>query len=177
MESVERSNALAKQVPSQPSCTRTAGAAFDFRAFAVVRKLRNIIVILYCVRTVSSLLASEPSCVKPSRASSLVRNSLWAAWQSCVKTDALWRSVRRPVRTPHELWRRLSDHPALGPSLLAGISPRERRPNSVLVLVNAAASYAMHRAGAMVLVNVMRIPCFGRSMTIGRGSMVWPGVS
>ena len=39
------------------------------------------------------------------------------------------------------------------------------------------ASYAMHRAGAMVLVNVMRIPCFGRRMTIGRASIVWPGAS
>jgi hypothetical protein len=39
------------------------------------------------------------------------------------------------------------------------------------------ASYAMQRAGAMVLVNVMRIPCFGRRMTIGRASIVWPGAS
>jgi hypothetical protein len=39
------------------------------------------------------------------------------------------------------------------------------------------ASYAMHGAGAMVLVNVMRIPCFGRRMTIGRASISWPGAS
>jgi hypothetical protein len=39
------------------------------------------------------------------------------------------------------------------------------------------ASYATHGAGAMVLVNVMRIPCFGRRMTIGRASMVCPGAS
>jgi hypothetical protein len=39
------------------------------------------------------------------------------------------------------------------------------------------ASYAMQGAGAMVLVNVMRIPCFGRRMTIGRASIVWPGAS
>ena len=30
---------------------------------------------------------------------------------------------------------------------------------------------------AMVLVNVMRIPCLGRRMTIGRASIVWPGAS
>jgi|SRR5580700_5690528 hypothetical protein len=39
------------------------------------------------------------------------------------------------------------------------------------------ASYAMHGAGAMVLVNVMRIPCFGRRMTIGRASIIWPGAN
>ena len=39
------------------------------------------------------------------------------------------------------------------------------------------ASYAMHGAGAMVLVNVMRIPCFGRRMTIGRASIIWPGTN
>jgi hypothetical protein len=39
------------------------------------------------------------------------------------------------------------------------------------------ASYAMHGEGAMVLVNVMRIPCFGRRMTIGRASIIWPGAS
>jgi hypothetical protein len=38
-------------------------------------------------------------------------------------------------------------------------------------------SYAMQVAGAMVLVNVMRIPCFGRRMTIGRGSIIWPGAN
>jgi hypothetical protein len=38
-------------------------------------------------------------------------------------------------------------------------------------------SYAMHGAGAMVLVNVMRIPCFGRRMTIGRASIIWPGAN
>ena len=38
-------------------------------------------------------------------------------------------------------------------------------------------SYAMQRAGVMVLVNVMRIPCFGRRMTIGRASIVWPGAN
>jgi len=27
------------------------------------------------------------------------------------------------------------------------------------------------------VVKVIRIPCFGRRMTIGRGSIVWPGVS
>ena len=37
--------------------------------------------------------------------------------------------------------------------------------------------YAMHGAGAMVLVNVMRIPCFGRRMTIGRASIIWPGAN
>jgi hypothetical protein len=39
------------------------------------------------------------------------------------------------------------------------------------------ASYAMQRAGAMVFVNLMRIPCFGRRMTIGRASIVWPGAN
>jgi hypothetical protein len=39
------------------------------------------------------------------------------------------------------------------------------------------ASYAMHEADAIVLVNVMRIPCFGRRMTIGRASITWPGAS
>jgi hypothetical protein len=39
------------------------------------------------------------------------------------------------------------------------------------------ASYAMHGADAMVLVNVMRIPCFGRRMIIGRASISWPGAS
>ncbi len=38
-------------------------------------------------------------------------------------------------------------------------------------------SYAMQRAGAMVFVNVMRIPCFGRRMTMGRASIVWPGAN
>jgi len=39
------------------------------------------------------------------------------------------------------------------------------------------ASHAMDGAGAMVLVNVMRIPCFGRRMTIGRASIIWPGAN
>jgi hypothetical protein len=39
------------------------------------------------------------------------------------------------------------------------------------------ASYAMHGAGATVLVNIMRIPCFGRRMTIGRASIIWPGAN
>ena len=39
------------------------------------------------------------------------------------------------------------------------------------------ASYAMHGAGATVLVNVMRIPYFGRRMTIGRASIIWPGAN
>jgi hypothetical protein len=39
------------------------------------------------------------------------------------------------------------------------------------------ASYAMHGADATVLVNVMRIPCFGRRMTIGRASISCPGAS
>jgi len=39
------------------------------------------------------------------------------------------------------------------------------------------ASYATRGVGAMVLVNVMRIPCFGRRMTIGRASIVWPGAN
>jgi hypothetical protein len=55
---------FAKQVLSQLSYTPTAGTTFDFKAFAVVRKLRNIIFILYCVRTVSKPLSSVPSCVK-----------------------------------------------------------------------------------------------------------------
>ena len=38
-------------------------------------------------------------------------------------------------------------------------------------------SYAMHGAGAMVFVNLMRIPCFGRRMTIGRASIIWPGAN
>jgi hypothetical protein len=46
-----------------------------------------------------------------------------------------------------------------------------------LLLVDTAASDAMREADAMVLVNVMRIPCFGRRMTIGRASIVWPGAS
>jgi transposase-like protein len=130
-EPLECPNALAKQVPSQPSYARTSGAAFDLRAFAVVRKLRNII--FYRVRTVSKLLASEPRCVKPSRASSLVRNSLWAACPFCLKDDALGRSVR-PLRTPHELWRQLSDHQALVPSLLACIVVANDVPTQCLCL-------------------------------------------
>ena len=43
--------------------------------------------------------------------------------------------------------------------------------------IDRIASYAMHGAGAMTLVNVMRIPCFGRRMTIGRASIIWPGAS
>jgi hypothetical protein len=39
------------------------------------------------------------------------------------------------------------------------------------------ASYAMHGTCAMVLVKVMRIPCFGRRMTIGRASIIWPGAN
>jgi hypothetical protein len=39
------------------------------------------------------------------------------------------------------------------------------------------ASYAIHEAGATVLVNFMRIPCFGRRMTIGRASMIWSGAN
>ena len=39
------------------------------------------------------------------------------------------------------------------------------------------ASYATHGAGVMVFVNVMRIPCFGRRMTIGRASIVCPGAN
>ena len=34
------------------------------------------------------------------------------------------------------------------------------------------ASYAIHGADVMVLVNVIRIPCFGRRITIGRASIV-----
>jgi hypothetical protein len=32
-------------------------------------------------------------------------------------------------------------------------------------------------AGKIRMVKVMRIPCFGRRMTIGRASIVWPGDS
>jgi hypothetical protein len=39
------------------------------------------------------------------------------------------------------------------------------------------ASYATQGAGAVVLVNVMRIPCFGRRITIGRASIIWPGAN
>jgi transposase InsO family protein len=39
------------------------------------------------------------------------------------------------------------------------------------------ASYAMHGVDAAVLVNVMRIPCLGRRMTIGRASIIWPGAN
>jgi len=39
------------------------------------------------------------------------------------------------------------------------------------------ASYATHGAGAMVWVNIMRIPSFGRRITIGRASILWPGAS
>jgi hypothetical protein len=39
------------------------------------------------------------------------------------------------------------------------------------------ASCAMQRADAIVFLNVMRIPCFGRRMTIGRASIVWSGAS
>jgi len=39
------------------------------------------------------------------------------------------------------------------------------------------AIYVMHGAGATVLVNVIRIPSFGRRMTIGRASIVWPGAN
>jgi len=35
---------------------------------------------------------------------------------------------------------------------------------------------ARHRSGAIVLVKDILIPCFGRKMTMGRASMVWPGV-
>ncbi len=37
--------------------------------------------------------------------------------------------------------------------------------------------YATHGAGATILVNVMRIPCFGRRITIGRASIIWPGAN
>jgi hypothetical protein len=47
----------------------------------------------------------------------------------------------------------------------------------VNLVSDRVASYAMHGAGAIVLVNVMRIPCFGRRMTIGRASIVWPGTN
>lgn len=36
---------------------------------------------------------------------------------------------------------------------------------------------AMDREGAVVLVKVMRIPRFGRRMTIGRASIAWPGTN
>ena len=39
------------------------------------------------------------------------------------------------------------------------------------------ASHAMHGAGATVWVNIMRIPCLGRRITIGRASIVWPGAN
>jgi hypothetical protein len=39
------------------------------------------------------------------------------------------------------------------------------------------ASYATQGAGALVLANVMRIPCFGRRITIGRASIIWPGAN
>ena len=33
------------------------------------------------------------------------------------------------------------------------------------------------RAAGIASVNIMRIPCFGRRITMGRASMVWPGAS
>ena len=47
----------------------------------------------------------------------------------------------------------------------------------LMFVFSRIASYATHGAGAMVLVNVMRIPCFGRRMTIGRASIIWPGAN
>jgi hypothetical protein len=38
-------------------------------------------------------------------------------------------------------------------------------------------SHAMQGAGVVVFVNVMRIPCLGRRMTIGRASIDWPGAN
>jgi hypothetical protein len=41
----------------------------------------------------------------------------------------------------------------------------------------ACASYATQEEGVTALVNIIRIPCFGRRMTIGRASIVWPGAN
>jgi hypothetical protein len=63
------------------------------------------------------------------------------------------------------------------PSLLACIVFAKYVPTQGLLLADSAASDAMREGDAMVLVNVMRIPCFGRRMTIGRASIVWPGAN
>ena len=39
------------------------------------------------------------------------------------------------------------------------------------------AAFCSMERGALALVKVIRIPCFGRRMTIGRGSIVWPGTN
>jgi hypothetical protein len=48
---------------------------------------------------------------------------------------------------------------------------------TIQVRPSGSASYATHGVGAMVLVNVMRIPFFGRRMTIGRASIIWPAAN
>jgi hypothetical protein len=63
------------------------------------------------------------------------------------------------------------------PSLLAFIVLVKDAQTQCLLFVDTTTSYAMQEADAMVLVNVMRIPCFGRRMTIGRASICWPGAS
>ncbi len=63
------------------------------------------------------------------------------------------------------------------PSLLACIVLAKDVPTQGLLLADSAASFAMRGAEATVFVNVMRIPCFGRRMTMGRASIVWPGAN
>jgi hypothetical protein len=49
---------------------------------------------------------------------------------------------------------------------------RTKRLHALHVRFGRIAAYAMHGAVEMVLVNVMRIPCFGLRITIGRASIV-----
>ena len=68
--------------------------------------------------------------------------------------------------------------PPFSPSTLCFGRIAQRHPaTNVENESDRIAIYAVHGAGAMVLVNVMRIPCFGRRMTIGRASIIWPGAN
>ncbi len=50
-------------------------------------------------------------------------------------------------------------------------------PYNLFFVAELIAPYATQGAVAMALVNVMRIPCFGRRMTMGRASIIWPGAN
>jgi hypothetical protein len=94
-----------------------------------------------------------------------------------------WIASEQGLRESRYSFRRLVPLNAAGSGMPLG-SPRQ--PTNAVSMFHALqlkfvsdriASYAMQEADAMVLVNVMRIPCFGRRMTIGRASISWPGAS
>jgi hypothetical protein len=107
-------------------------------------------------------------------------------WRKTVRGETAECLVGFPLHQVPELGRKFNACQPRGATVLfhslkaqvEGLSVvRSKYAVSLKLVSYRTASCAMQRAGAMVLVKVMRIPSFGRRMTIGRASILWPGAS